>query len=220
MLKFSWILFFLLFCFSCTHFPQVEKKHYRKGFYVENSYGREKEIEASQNIIPVKRKAVTATTGRKDSTQPFFTMPATGGLVRQQKPGKQTIIASEKKHPVILSPPIDLPKKEPMNKKVKAGIAFYILAALTLTASFILLLCSLLNLFFLLAGIAAFFALLALLFGILAKREIAGETLVTKERGEKEAQQVITRSVAGLAGYGFLLLLAILVNWIARRSGW
>lgn len=118
--------------------------------------------------------------------------------------------------PVVTPVVIDLPK-EPFNKKAKAAQIFFVLAKLTVIAAFIVSLFSLLSTVFIVAGVAALFALLAMLFGTLAKKEIAAQPPYERELGEKEATHVIYRAMAGFASAVFIVLLALLIEWIKRQ---
>jgi hypothetical protein len=216
-IKFTFFLFVAAFCFSCSHLPQIEKRHYRDGFYIG------------------KKKDVTSITFNKDSA--FQQRPVLAAVQKEATPvqevsqkasilpvrentaiKKKDHFTEEKIVPAITPVPIN-PPKEPFNKKARAAIIFLVFAKLVMIAAFIVLLCSLLMTFFLLTGIAALFALLAVVFGLWAQKELNAQEPYERELGGKEAREVVVRAIGGLASAGFIILLAMLIDWIQRENG-
>ncbi len=166
---------------------------------------------AFQNIPAI---TVTGIKSRNVSPQPLALSPL------REKTGnkKKSDFEIPKTAPVVIPITID-PPKEPFNKKARVAIIFLVLAKLVMIAAFIFLLCSLLIPFYLLTGIAALFALLALVFGLWAKKEINAQEPYEREPGGKEAGEVVARAVGGIASAGFIILLAVIIEWIRRRNG-
>jgi hypothetical protein len=211
------VLTVLFFFASCSFIPQIEKRHYRNGFYIEK--GKEKNFSFKQNkkadsvsTIFIPEKLIPKKLFRQKKTVPVSLLKINSGK-------KEKIAVKKNCNKITVLPAIVLPKKEPINKKAKTAVILLIIAKLLLGISFLALLLSWLDIFFLIAGIAALFAILSMLFAIRAKKIIAQETGISKELGEKEADFVIKRAGAGLIGFVFIILLAVIVNTIQKARG-
>jgi uncharacterized ion transporter superfamily protein YfcC len=213
--KFTLLFLAIFFCFSCAHLPEIEKRHYRNGFYIGKN-NNSKSITAKDSVDQ-KTPAISFV---KAEAEKSFKVPDSVKFIESSIPiTKKTIHTKKKIQSAFIPKPIELPAEEPINKKAKTAIVFLLLAKVTMLAAFVILLCSLLNVFFILTGIAALFALLAIVFGLWAKKEIAGEEGINKELGAKEADEVVKRAAGGLIGTAFIILLAMMVDWIMRRNG-
>ncbi|HET6992119.1 MAG TPA: hypothetical protein VFJ43_12375 [Bacteroidia bacterium] len=207
-------LLFFLFA-SCNYLPQISKRHYRDGFYIERNnehsfvLSEKHPVFTEPSIIPVK-KIITRKINPELKIIPEKEISPTA---------KKKTFVKKKISQKLFPPAIVLPKQEPINKKAKAAVILLVVAKLVLGISFLALLLSWLNIFLLLSGAAAFFALLAIAFALWAKKEIGKETGVDKELGEKEAKFVIERAAGGLLVYTFLILLAIVINSIQKARG-
>jgi hypothetical protein len=214
--RFTLLFIAILFCFSCAHLPEIEKRHYRNGFYIgKNSVNKlcdsKDTLHQKASLIPFAKEKVEISCKLPDSVK----------FIVSSKPiTKKDTHTKNKIQSALIPKPIELPAEEPINKKAKTAIVFLLLAKVTMLAAFIILLCSLLNVFFILSGIAALFALLAIVFGLWAKREIASEEGINKELGAKEADEVVKRAAGGLIGTAFIILLAMVVDWFMRRNGY
>lgn len=218
--KFTLLFLLAAFCFSCSSFPGIEKRRYRDGFYV-SKHHRENKLSAacsdsvSQNVLPdIKTEAKIQITFSEDQI-----ISAVDANVEERKNvsiRKKNALVQTKFLRDISPKPIEVPK-EPFNKKAKTAVVFYVLAKIAVITTFIFSLFSLLSTVFIIAGIAVLFALLAILFGILAKKELAKQLPYEKELGEKEANEVVQRAMAGIVSAVFMVLLALLIEWLKRE---
>jgi hypothetical protein len=212
-IKATFLFFVIAFCFSCSHLPQIEKRHYRDGFYI-NKKKENKPVAVKQEStfhpiqIPV---AGIKTQEIRDTSRKLPVLSVQENVVEIKKNFLPEKITPEIQ-PISIDPP-----KEPFNKKARTAQVFFILARLMLIAAFIVSLFSLLGTVFIVAGIAALFALLALLFAIWARKELAAQPPYERELGDKEAKQVIQRALAGIGSAVFIVLLALLIEWIKRQ---
>jgi hypothetical protein len=209
-IKATFLFFVIVFCFSCS----IEKRHYRDGFYI----GKKKESkpvavkqEAAFHPIPIFPFTGTETQESTDTSRKSIVLSPKEKTVEKKKNFRSLKIAPE-----IKSISID-PPREPFNKKARMAQIFFVLARLTLVAAFIVSLFSLMSTSLIVAGVAALFALLAMLFGIRARKELAAQPPYERELGDKEAKQVIGRAAAGIGTAVFIILLAGLVDWLQGR---
>ncbi|CAN5749813.1 hypothetical protein BH11BAC7_BH11BAC7_35610 [soil metagenome] len=244
----STLVFFAAFCFSCSSFREIEKRHYRSGFYINKHHEKSGKgklfvleedffLEEGAGNPPRRKAAVGRINGASADCVSVHVLPGIKTEVDLQKSSlekrilpesendqqkknillpKKIILARKKTAAEISSWPIETPK-EPFNKKARAAIVFYVLAKIILVAAFIASLFSLLGTVLIIAGIAALFALLALLFGILARKELAAQLPYEKGLGEKEANEVVGHAIGGIVSAAFILLLALVIEWIKRE---
>ena len=91
------------------------------------------------------------------------------------------------------------------------------LAKIVLVAAFVVSLFSLISTVLIVAGIAALFALIAIVFGSAAKKELAAQLPYEKELGEKEANDVVGHALGGIITAAFIILLAIIIEWLKKN---
>lgn len=213
-IKATFFFFVIAFCCSCSHLPQIEKRHYRSGYYIDKkneckAVGEKQEaaIHPIPNVPAAVIQARVADTSRK-----LIALPPREKAFEKKKDfhSRKTVV---KNNLVSIDPP-----KEPFNKKARTAQVFFILARLTLIAAFIVSLFSLISTTLIVAGVAALFALLAILFGVWARKELAAQPPYERELGDKEAKQVIGRAVAGIGSAVFIVALALLIEWIRKQG--
>jgi hypothetical protein len=218
-LKFALFLFSTLFYFSCSSFPGIEKRHYRDGFYVPQ-YSKNK-LPASSSDTAFAYVTADLQTGI-NTNQGLLTAPVIPASGNKSTEKRRVNLAKKNISQLVISvpeipiKPIELPK-EPFNKKAKAAIVFYVLAKIAVLTTFIISLFSVLSTILIFAGIAVLFALLAIIFGLWAQKELAAQPAYEKELGEKQANEVVQRGLAGLGTAVFIVLLALLIEWIRNQ---
>ncbi len=207
------LIFPLLFFISCSQVVQIEKRHYRSGFYLERKSDKE--------ILSVNRQQDNVFERKINSTENHVVeIHLNAGQNQNMYSDSKTFSEKQKEftkktnNTKPISPKIKVPKGEPINKKAKAAVIFLLFAKLIFLAAFIVLLCSLVTVFFLLTGVAALFAILAIVFGLMAEKEIANETGIDKELGEKEAKFAVQRALGGLLVSALIIFLALFVDWL------
>lgn len=207
-------LFVIAFCCSCSHLPQIEKRHYRSGFYIDKKKESKTVVEKQEAVIlPISSlPAAVMQTRIIDTSHKLIVLPPTEKTAGKSKHFHSQKTVAESK-PVFIDPP-----REPFNKKARTAQVFFILARLTLIAAFIVSLFSLISTTLIVAGVAALFAFLAVLFGVWARKELAAQPPYERELGDKEAKQVIGRAVAGIGSAVFIVALALLIEWIKKQS--
>jgi hypothetical protein len=208
--KFTFLFCIVVFCFSCGYLPRIEKRHFRNGFYVS------KKSDPAFNAAgdSCSRKPVIFSIELKTETVQGeqYLLPLPDSITGKN----QNAFVTEKRVPGIFPKAIDLPK-EPFNKKAKVAVVFYVLTKIALLTTFIVSLFCVLSIVFIFVGIAIVFALLALVFGMWAKKELAAQLPYEKELGENEANDVVKHALGGIGTAVFVVLLALLIEWIKRQ---
>ncbi len=216
-IKFTFLLFITSFCFSCASFSGIERRHYCDGVYFnkhhkENKFSAVNEVEIPNDMEEIKMEEVL---NEIHSEKVNDSVPG-------EKSEQKKTVALQKKNTFsktklsLTITPIEVPK-EPFNKKAKTAVVFYMLAKIMLVAAFVISLFSLISTVLIVACIAALFALIAIAFGILAKKELAAQLPYEKELGEKEANDVVGHALGGIIAAIFIILLAIVIEWLKKR---